>query len=118
MTHRLGAGAEAISIAKRLKNKKHIRVLEALADRWGDDGFCFASFDVIAKDTELDRRLVRRTVRLLARKGLAEYAKGLFTEDGEVAGSGYAVTDLGRVVSEIVKQPPRICSVEQADGRS
>lgn len=35
---------------------------------------------------------VRRTVRALARKGMAEFCRGLCNEDGEFAGSGYALT--------------------------
>lgn len=34
--------------------------------------------------------------RSLARKGFAEYARGLWTDDGTPAGSGYACTQSGR----------------------
>lgn len=39
---------------------------------------------------------VRRVTRQLARKGLAEYYRGLFTDDGDMAGSGYCITEAGR----------------------
>ncbi len=38
---------------------------------------------------------VRRIVRQLARKGLAEYYRGLFDDDGEMRGSGYCITRAG-----------------------
>ena len=45
--------------------------------------------------TPLDRSVIRRAIRSLARKGLAEYHKGLVTEDGEFAGAGYCITNEG-----------------------
>lgn len=39
---------------------------------------------------------VRRVVRQLARKGLAEFYRGLFTDDGMLCGSGYCITKSGR----------------------
>lgn len=43
-----------------------------------------------------DRKAVRRTVRSLAAKGLTFYQSGLINEDtGEVAGSGYGLTEEG-----------------------
>jgi predicted transcriptional regulator len=61
-----------------------------------DELFGYLSFKSIAKRSGLDIKHVRRTVRSLARKGLAEYGRGLWTEDGQVAGSGYCITDAGR----------------------
>jgi len=51
--------------------------------------FGYRRFDDISANTGLDRRTVRRACRSLTRKGLAEYGRGLWTEDGEPAGSGY-----------------------------
>lgn len=61
---------------------------------------CSEDFDVInfkevAARSRLERRLIRRTVRALARKGFTKYYRGLWTEDGEPAGSGYGLTKLG-----------------------
>lgn len=74
----------------------HRRVLEALAEGGGD--FPFFGFDALAAYSDLDRAHVRRIVRHLARKGLAQFGKGLWTEEGEPAGSGYCITDAGRAV--------------------
>lgn len=72
----------------------HRRVLRAL-DTEGED-FSYLNFAQIARRGEIDRKLVRRNVRHLARIGLAQFASGLWTEDGEPAGSGYAMTAAGR----------------------
>lgn len=75
--------------------EKHVRVLNAL-EMLTAPGEWYASFDAIAQLTELtDLREVRRIVRHLARKGFAEYRRGLWTEDGYVAGAGYCITKAG-----------------------
>ncbi|ARO53963.1 hypothetical protein B2G69_07235 [Methylorubrum zatmanii] len=72
----------------------HKRVLRALDTE--DADFGYMSFAAIAGRGEIDRKLVRRNVRHLARIGLAQFAAGLWPEDGSPAGSGYAITDEGR----------------------
>ena len=68
-------------------------------------GRFYANFAGIMQDTKLDRKAVRRACRSLARKGLSEYGKGLCTEDGELAGSGYRATQAGAdLMLEIEKQ--------------
>lgn len=50
----------------------------------------------IGRHTKLTKAQVRRAVRSLARKGYAEYIRGLFNEDdGLLAGSGYGLTAAG-----------------------
>src|SRR5665811_2116021 len=71
-------------------------VLECLVEgRECDNDFCYSNFRGLCDKTQLDRKIVRRACRALKRKGLAEYGRGLWTEDGEVAGSGYAATQAG-----------------------
>lgn len=53
-------------------------------------------FKTIVAETGLTLAQVRRSVRACARKGLAEHIRGLFTDDGMVAGSGYGITPSGR----------------------
>ena len=74
---------------------EHLKVLEALAPFEYED-FLYYNFASLMGDTGFDRAKVRRIVRCLARKGLAKYARGLWTEEGEPAGSGYAITEAGR----------------------
>jgi len=71
-------------------NENERKVLEQLAE---DDEVCFY-FKSLAGDG-LDIKAVRRACRSLARKGLAEFHRGLFNEDGQVAGSGYGITSDG-----------------------
>ena len=72
------------------------KALAALAEAYSDyEEFCFLSFAGIARRSGLDPKLVRRTVRSLARKGFALYGRGLWTDDGEMAGSGYCCTKEG-----------------------
>ena len=77
------------------------RALEVLADAGGADGFGFLSFATIARRSGLEPKVVRRTVRALARKGLAEFGSGLCTEDGYFAGSGYCASQLGLEMGQL-----------------
>ena len=61
-------------------------------------GWCdrfYHTLDVIAADAGVDKEAARFACRRLRDKGLAIYGRGLFTEDGMVAGSGYALTPEG-----------------------
>jgi hypothetical protein len=69
--------------------------LSHLADRTLPNGEMCVPFAPISRDTGLPRDEVRRSVRALARKGLAEFHSGLSTEDGNLAGSGYCITPAG-----------------------
>jgi hypothetical protein len=72
------------------------KTLAALATARIDDGdYCYLSFAVIAERACIPRSKVRRAVRGLARKGFAEFRRGLWTEDGKPAGSGYRCTPKG-----------------------
>lgn len=56
------------------------------------------NFRQIAERSGLERHLVRRTVRALARKGLAEYWRAGFNEDDGLLSAGYGLTEKGREV--------------------
>lgn len=74
-------------------------VLRALPGRTEHPTFgleYFSSLAQIAQDAAVDKEAARFACRRLRDKGLAIFKRGLFTEDGEVAGSGYALTDAGR----------------------
>ena len=76
-------------------NDNDKKCLVALDEISTPDEVCCAFSPVIEK-TGLNRREVRLAVRRLARKGLAEYHKGLWSEDGEPAGAGYCITFEGQ----------------------
>lgn len=70
------------------------KVLSQLVEVYNDHGgeqWCVC-FQHMADDLKLEKRKVRLACRALARKGLAEYVRGLFDEDGMTAGSGYCAT--------------------------
>ena len=81
-------------------NDTEKRVLRALAEEWNEEMNCYY-FRTIATtvnesgNPKVDLKIVRRACRSLRRKGLAEYQRGLFNDDGEVAGSGYCATRAG-----------------------
>lgn len=74
----------------------HVRVLSALAENTRPYGEYCAHFKTICRESGIDDvRMVRRITRHLARKGFAEYHRGLWTDEGEVAGAGYCITPCG-----------------------
>ncbi len=75
-------------------SEREEKCLEVLAGIYGNDADCMY-MKYIAKELGLEYRQVKRAVRSLARKGLAEYVRGLFDDDGMVAGSGYRATEKG-----------------------
>jgi hypothetical protein len=54
------------------------------------------SFKLIGEQCTLDKTLIRRTVRALARKGYTVFVRGCMNDEGMVCGSGYALTAKGR----------------------
>lgn len=72
-------------------------VLRALAqDYHGEVEWQALHFITIMRRAGMaSRSKVRALVRGLAAKGFARYERGLFTEDGEPAGSGYRCTGEG-----------------------
>jgi hypothetical protein len=76
-------------------SERETKALAALCEVEGD--FAFMSFASIARRSGLHSGDVRRTVRALARKGMAQFGKGLWCDDGRPAGSGYCATESGRL---------------------
>lgn len=74
------------------------KVLAALASVAGDFGVL--SFRSIARRAKIKRTEIRRACRSLKRKGLAEFHRGCWTEDGEPAGSGYSATRAGEAAAD------------------
>jgi len=72
----------------------------------GEDyaGYNYFAFGAITEPTKLERAVVRRACRSLKRKGLAEFASGLWSEDGEPAGAGYRASAAG---VDLIKSAPR-----------
>lgn len=78
-------------------NENEHKCLAVLAENFYDDSEWSAWYmHGIVTETKLELSQVRRAVRSLARKGLAAYERGLFNDDGQVAGSGYRATQAGK----------------------
>ncbi|KKM00861.1 hypothetical protein LCGC14_1800240 [marine sediment metagenome] len=80
--------------AKIKLNENEQKVLEVLSEVGHSD--FYVAFDYIGDYASLSYKEVRVAARSLRKKGLAEYMRGLMTDDSEVAGSGYAITADGR----------------------
>lgn len=72
---------------------KVLRALVYFYEKNGD--FAYVPFGPIVRKTGVEVRAVRRACRYLARRGLAEFQKGLVNEDGFFAGAGYCATKKG-----------------------
>lgn len=67
----------------------------ATADHSYGETDTYYSFLYLAKETGLPECVVRCVCRGLTDKGLLRFHKGLFSEDGRLAGAGYALTPKG-----------------------
>ena len=83
-------------------NENEKKVLTHLLTIYDNDGSC-TYFRFIAAGTKLEIKQVRRACRSLAKKGLAEYVRGLFDDEGFTAGSGYCATEKGRELGDKLK---------------
>lgn len=82
-------------IAKSNLPPSELEAKVMLAWREYDGDLPYYSFKWIAACSNVPDHQVRRAVRALARKGFLELAKGLFTDEGTLAGSGYGPTRRG-----------------------
>jgi hypothetical protein len=61
-----------------------------------DADFGYLSFKAVSEDSGVEIHRIRRAVRSIARKGLLQFSKGLWTDEGQLYGSGYGLTEAGR----------------------
>ena len=96
-----------MSTRKTSLTKRETPVLHLLREHSRPDGEWCVSFSTLSGEPRNSERTceVRRIVRQLARKGLAEYHRGLFTDDGMICGSGYCVTRAGLTALAEREQP-------------
>ena len=90
-----------MSALTELERKALFALAGGVDGAWEGEHWCYP-FKAIAEQGQIPTHLVRRTVRRLARKGFAEYRKGLWTEDGEPAGAGYCLSEAGATVVHAV----------------
>lgn len=75
-------------------NPREHKVLTFLANEYNDEFGCYP-FAPIARRTRLPIKQVRLACRSLKRKGFTEFHRGLWTMNGEPAGSGYRASKAG-----------------------
>ena len=81
---------------------RELEVLKVLAESYHDvDDWGALYLRGITAETKLDTGQARRAVRSLARKGLAQYERGLVDEEGMMAGAGYRATAAGKKLAEM-----------------
>lgn len=73
----------------------HETVLRALHALTTPNGERCVPFISLQEKAGLDRAMVRRCCRYLARQGLAEFYKALWSDDGEPRGAGYCISARG-----------------------
>lgn len=69
----------------------HRKVLESL----NKDPDLAYYYRHVEKDTGFDRAKCEGLMKELRKKGYAQYVTGLFDDDGQTAGSGFAITPSG-----------------------
>ena len=95
MTEQNGAGVDNAGVRHKL-TPKMIAVLDVLSELPEDMNYM--GFKGIAAEAcgRIQFCDVRRTTRHLWRKGLVEFGRGLWSDDGMPKGSGYCITPAGR----------------------
>ncbi|MGO4196872.1 hypothetical protein AB4Z13_16065 [Rhizobium sp. YAF28] len=70
---------------------------------WKDcqEDFSILGFKTVASRAGLDPKKVRRAVRGLARKGLVEFHRVSWTDEGVPCGAGYGLTKAGLDLREV-----------------
>jgi hypothetical protein len=81
------AATKALRIVERA-------ILGVIYDQCGEREWCL-HLAPICEATGLSREIVAAVLKGTTDKGLSCYSCGLFTEDGEPAGAGYGITQLG-----------------------
>lgn len=91
--------ASHIIMAEAILERAVLNALCEGREQQGDEFYFSSAY--IERQTGIGCELVRALLRQLVDRGLASYCRGLMTEDGQLAGSGYAAT-LGGVAQRRV----------------
>ncbi|MEH0291811.1 hypothetical protein V6R98_02190 [Agrobacterium sp. CCNWLW71] len=106
------AGRLAEGLPELLRNMESVPELASLSKRQRDivtalyplDPDFAVTFNWISIESGIHNdETARNITRALARKGITEHVRGLMTDEGEVCGSGYRLTDMGRQMVRIAE---------------
>lgn len=85
------------------------QILLALEAETHPDGEWCITFKGLAKASGLDLTTIRAEAPRLRKDGFAEYHRGLFNfEENRAAGSGYCITESGRIEAEKWRQAAKL----------
>lgn len=70
-------------------NKNQIAILEFLMDGYGGERCWY--YQQICDDAAIDLPTAKKEIKKLRAMGLVLYVRGLMTEEGQVAGSGFTI---------------------------
>lgn len=87
---------DTTELAAEMLTEDEMTVLRAW--KRDDPEFSGRSFKDVASEIDMDATLVPQIVRSLARKGMTKFSRGMWTEDGQMYGSGYALTEAGAAI--------------------
>lgn len=73
-----------------------LKLLENLREACvGSEDYLYYPYASITDGIDVDRKELTKAMRRLRKLELAQFARGLMTEEGQVAGSGFRITDSG-----------------------
>lgn len=112
------ADAEFLRGKTRRLGPQQQTVLDALSDGfYSNNEWQAYTLKRLVSDTGLTTEQCRRACRALRRLGLAAHELNLWTEDGEMVGAGYRMTEIGRDwLNGCVAQPTDLSTRSDSDG--
>jgi len=93
---------------------EHVDVLLGLEQLTRPHGEMCVPFAPLVTYSLRDRKTVRRCCRYLAKRGLAEFHRTCWTDEGHMAGAGYCITNAGleKLQSIFTDDPPNMLPAE------
>lgn len=80
------------------KEQRVLKILNEAYDSFGSGCYTFKGIQGMLIGATLEIKEIRKACRSLKRLGYAEFHRGLMSEDGEVAGAGYCISEEGAAV--------------------
>jgi len=84
-----------------MRSNKKWRILESLYVLSRTDDLTCVPFQPIIDETGYSREDVKEVIQWLSGRGLCKFYRGLMTDEGTVAGSGYVITESGCNIFEL-----------------
>lgn len=82
------------------------------------EDYGYLSFASVSRRSSVEPYKIRRAVRAIARKGLLQFGKGLWDDEGSPRGSGYGLTKTGRAYLDTITNPDSAPTPPEAETSS